>query len=411
MGMSHHVGMQFCSVTIGEPLTSGPILLGSDDHIFAVCGTKSGHLIKAPLVFSQVRTPRTDFERIEIRKGATPNLKQLFLDEEFSSAIVSIIPVRGAWIITLQDGETYRLEEGAAKKIHETESAINSSGELIVHKGEQLVAFGTLEGQLVIITPTGEQRAHLSIADSILTSPTYCPDTRRLLVCTGEGKVHCFSIVDELLPEPDWVYDTGSGKPIEGSLASGRLLGSKEVYYVFGSSDKHLYCIDQDGVLLWKFPTEGRVLSGVTIADINNDGVAEIIFGSCDDRTYVLNAYGNELWNYETDFWVVAQPQAMSVTNPQNKEIFIGSYDSNLYCFAADADFVPSFFSGASGIVQQAASFETTSSEALAGYFARELFTVNSNGMIMGLTRDDERRVIAGITNKGELLALRFTSR
>jgi hypothetical protein len=409
--MSRHVAMQFCSVSIGEPLTSGPIILGSEDEIFAVCGTKSGHLIKAPLVFSKVRTPRTDFERIEIRKGTTTSLKQMFLDEEFSSAIVSIIPVREAWIITLQDGETYRLEHGASKKIHETRSAINSSGELIVHKGEQLIAFGTLEGELVIITPEGEQRALLKIADSIRTSPTYCSDTNRLLIPTGEGKVHCFSIVDELLPEPDWVFDTQSGKPIEGSLASGRLLGTKEAYYVFGSSDKHLYCIDQDGVLVWKFVTEGRVLSGVTIADINNDGVAEIVFGSCDDRTYVLNAYGNELWNYETDFWVVAQPQALAVNDPNNKEIFIGSYDSNLYCFAADADFVPSFFSGASGIVQQAATFETTSSEALAGYFARELFTVNSNGMIMGLTRDEDKQVIAGITNKGELLALRFTSR
>lgn len=409
--MSGEFGMQFCSVAVGDTLTSGPVLIGSEDRMFAICGTKSGHLIKAPLVFSKSRTPREDFERIEIRQSSTTNLKQLFLDEEFSGAIVSIIPYKNAWIVTLQDGETYRIENGKTRKIHETESSIESEGTLIPDRADPLIAFGTKAGELVLITPDGEQRGTLKLADSIETSPSYCPDTKRLLVPTGEGKVHCFSIENELLPEPEWTFTTEHGKPIAGKLSCGRLLGGKEVYYVFGSSDRHLYCLDQDGVLVWRFPTEGRILSGVTIADVNNDGVAEIVFGSCDDRTYVLNAYGNELWNYETDFWVVAQPQPMSLSHADTKDIFVGSYDSNIYCFSADADFVPSFFSGATGIVQQAASFETTSSENLAGYFARELFTVDSSGMVMGLTRDDDNRVIAAITSKGEILALKFNSR
>lgn len=409
--MAGEFGMQFCSVSVGDTLTCGPVLLGTDDQMFAVCGTKSGHLIKAPLVFSKSRTPREDFERIEIRKSANTSLKQMFLDEEFSSAIVSIIPYRSAWIVTLQDGETYRIEKGATTKIHETSSSIESEGTLIPDPKDPLIAFGTKEGELIIITPEGKQRASLKIADSIEASPSYCEHTKRILVPTGDGKVHCFKLEKNLLPEPEWTYETEEGKPIASKLSCGKLLGTDEVYYVFGSSDRHLYCIDQDGVLVWRFPTEGRILSGVTIADVNNDGVAEIVFGSCDDRTYVLNAYGNELWNYETDFWVVAQPQALSLSHADTKDIFIGSYDSNIYCFSADADFVPSFFSGATGIVQQAASFETTSGEDLAGYFARELFSVNSNGMVMGLARDDEQRIIAAITNKGEILALKFTSR
>lgn len=408
--MVGELGMQFCSVSIGETLTCGPVLIGSQDKIYAVCGTKTGQLIKAPLVFSKSRTPRTDFERIPLRRASTTNLKQLFLDEEFSGAIVSIIPIKGAWFVTLQDGETYRLEKGKTTKIHESSSAINSQGSLIARANEPLIAFGTVEGELLIIDRNGKEHANLKIADSIQASPTHCETTNRVLVATGDGKVHCFRMEETLLPEPEWTFET-EGKPIAAPVTCGKLLGSDEIYYVFGSSDRNLYCLDQDGVLVWKFKTDGRILSGITIADINDDGVAEIIFGSCDDRTYVLNAYGNELWNYETDFWVVAQPQPLSVTRRPTQEIFVGSYDSNIYCFSADADFVPSFFSGASGIVQQAASFETTSTEKLAGYFARELFSVTSNGMVMGLAKDDDLNVIAAITSKGELLALRFTSR
>ena len=399
--------MQFCSVSIGETLTSGPVLVGNDERMFAVCGTKSGHLIKAPLVFSKSRTPREDYERIELRKESNTNLKQLFLDEEFSGAIVSIIPLKGSWYVTLQDGETYRIDSSGTKKIHETQSAISSQGTLISRGSRALIAFSTDEGELVVIEPSGKEKWKLQVSDRMETSPTYCSITDRILVPTSDGKVHCFRIEDELLPEPEWTFTT-DGKPIAAPVSCGRLLASEEVYYVFGSSDRNLYCLDQDGVLVWRVPTEGRILSGVTIADVNDDGVAEIIFGSCDDRTYVLNAYGNELWNYETDFWVVAQPQPMSVKNKQTKEIFVGSYDTNLYCFSAEADFVPGFFSGATGIVQQAASFETTSAENLAGYFARELFSVQTNGMIMGLARDEDRGVVAAITSKGELLALRF---
>lgn len=410
--MAGEVGMRFCSVSTGETLTCGPVLVGTEEHVYAICGTKSGQLIKAPLVFSKSRTPRTDFERIPLRRAATTNLKQLFLDEEFSGAIVSIIPIKGTWFVTLQDGETYKLEKGEPTKIHETESSINSQGVLIGNRAEPLIAFGTTDGELIIIDRKGTEHANLKIADSIETSPSYCEMTNRVLVPTGDGKVHCFKMEEQLLPEPEWTFETQTdGKPIAAPVACGRLLGNDEIYYVFGSSDRNLYCLDQDGVLVWKFKTEGRILSGIAIADVNDDGVSEIVFGSCDDRTYVLNAYGNELWNYETDFWVVAQPQPMSVTRAPTQEIFVGSYDSNIYCFSADADFVPSFFSGASGIVQQAASFETTSSESLAGYFARELFSVTSNGMVMGLAKDDELHVIAAITSKGELLALSFASR
>jgi hypothetical protein len=38
--------------------------------------------------------------------------------------------------------------------------------------------------------------------------------------------------------------------------------------------------ISEEGVLAWTFPTQGRIISGVFIDDINSDGIKEIIFGS-----------------------------------------------------------------------------------------------------------------------------------
>ncbi len=87
---------------------------------------------------------------------------------------------------------------------------------------------------------------------------------------------------------PKWTYATG--KEIFSSPVIDR-----HGHVIFGSRDDHLYCLDKDGALVWKFKADDDIDSTVTIG---KDGT--IYFGSDDKHFYALTASGRLKWKVKT---------------------------------------------------------------------------------------------------------------
>jgi len=66
---------------------------------------------------------------------------------------------------------------------------------------------------------------------------------------------------------------------------------------IVGSLDDNVYCLNgEDGSLLWKYTTGGDIRCSPILGDVDNDGKLEIIFGSCDHGVYCLGVDGFRIY-------------------------------------------------------------------------------------------------------------------
>jgi outer membrane protein assembly factor BamB len=97
------------------------------------------------------------------------------------------------------------------------------------------------------------------------------------------------------------------------------------VVYV-GSYDHKLYALDaSNGEVIWKYKTQGRVVSRPTVAG------GKVYVGSEDHRIYALDASnGNQIWNYTTGYYVDSDPTVLNGT------VYVGSEDGKVYALDAE---------------------------------------------------------------------------
>ncbi len=404
------VNVYYCNVDSKKKLTYGPILF-YDKNIeknVAIVGTKEGEIIKIPLIFSKIEDYREEYETIKIKEKNSINLKELFLDQEYSSSIIGYYKNKNKdyEIVILNNGTIYKIQYDKKSKsykkklLYEFEDSFNYTKEFFEYKNKLYFFITTNSGYVILLDENGKEIIKFNLNTKIFSEPKYYLEENVLFIGGENGILFSFKIsLDKKTIKKLWEYKTE--KAIVAKVSVEELLEGKK-YILFGSTDKNFYCLNLQGELIWKFKTQGRILSEAYVDDINNDDVKEIIFGSSDDKVYVLNAYGNEIWDYETDFWIATQPLVLDVDDDSYKEVFVGSYDNKLYCFSPDPEFIPSFFSGATGIIQQ------TTLEEENGYFAKLLFKKETKGMIIGMNKIEEEKIIALITDKGEFKSLKF---
>jgi len=93
-----------------------------------------------------------------------------------------------------------------------------------------------------------------------------------------------------------------------------------------GSLDGNVYALDANtGAKVWSYKTEYFWPSSPTVAN----GIVYV--GSSDHNIYALNAKtGAKVWNYTTDFLVFSSPTVA------NGIVYVGSYDHNVYALNAN---------------------------------------------------------------------------
>ena len=87
--------------------------------------------------------------------------------------------------------------------------------------------------------------------------------------------------------------------------------GLKEV--ILASEDGAIYCLNSTGGVKWSFQTESSLYSSPKVVDINKDGFLEILIGLAvrDSGLLCLNANGIKLWFFKT-LWSVSSSPAIA---------------------------------------------------------------------------------------------------
>ncbi|OGF15196.1 MAG: hypothetical protein A2W00_06255 [Candidatus Eisenbacteria bacterium RBG_16_71_46] len=117
------------------------------------------------------------------------------------------------------------------------------------------------------------------------------------------------------------------------------------------------YLFDSQGQLRsgWPLATGGGVWSSITIADLDNDGINELLFASEDQSLYVMRANGTEWMDGDSNpatlgvfkhfGWAVnlATPAVADLDNDGVKEIIYGGFDSRLFVWRTNGTNLPGF--------------------------------------------------------------------
>jgi hypothetical protein len=189
------------------------------------------------------------------------------------------------------------------------------------------------------------------------------------VVGTIDGKVHAFDIRNE---RTIWTYDTGNAA-IEGKAAIGDINndGHNEVIIGVGSTftpgaPGGIWAFSHDGTLLWRRYSgdfdENGVADGVystpALADIdgNDGGKLEIVYGSWDGHIRALNHNGTLVWEVFTRDTIWSSPAMADIDRDGLLEVVIGSDahwepafgtidGGKIYALnAEDGSLVPGFF-------------------------------------------------------------------
>lgn len=142
------------------------------------------------------------------------------------------------------------------------------------------------------------------------------------------GCIYCTPFVDDKYVYfgacDGHMYCVDKEGKLEWKFLTGDLVTSSPVMYkeriYFGSHDGYLYCLGKDGNLVWKFLTGSKIAASPVIVS------GMVLFGSGDMHMYCLDADTGELaWVFETGGELVASPVINGNT------LFIGSGDANMY--------------------------------------------------------------------------------
>ena len=118
---------------------------------------------------------------------------------------------------------------------------------------------------------------------------------------------------------------------IDGDGVLEVIIGAGETPH--GGGDKGLYVLEGgNGTLRWRFQAGGGLDASPSIADIDGDGRMEIVVGSLwDGGVYAVNHDGTLLWRYGTKDQVYSTAAIADVNGDDRLEGIVGSTDNNLY--------------------------------------------------------------------------------
>jgi len=158
-----------------------------------------------------------------------------------------------------------------------------------------------------------------------------------------------------------WKFKTG------GDVVSSPAIAQDGTIYV-GSDDNYLYAINPDGSLKWKFKTGASVCSSPAIAQ---DGT--IYVGSLDHYLYAINPNGCLKWKFETGNWVWSSPAIA-----QDGTIYVGSLDDYLYALNPDGSLKWKFKT--KGVVESSPAIAQDGTIYVGS--SDHLYAISSNGTI-----------------------------
>lgn len=127
-----------------------------------------------------------------------------------------------------------------------------------------------------------------------------------------------------------WMHETQDW--VESSPAVADLDGDGLLEIVVGSHDGNVICLDSSGKLKWSYETGDAVVSSPTAYDLDGDGHLEVVVGSSNGMVYAIDYQGGPIWNFTAMGSVVSSPAVVDLDGDDEPEIIIGSSDGMIYC-------------------------------------------------------------------------------
>ena len=191
------------------------------------------------------------------------------------------------------------------------------------------------KGYLYRHKSNGERKWSVSFNSGLRGSPAI-DENEVIYVLEDAGALHAVKN-EESRGKKLWRYKlTGEDADAEGEF---REYGNSPAIaedgtVIFGWFDRNVYAV-KDGELIWKFPTEGRIVASPSIA---LDGT--IYIGDDEGNLYAIKPDGTAVWPepFDTKAQIMTRPAIDSEGN-----IYFGSFSGEFYALAPNGDLRWSF--------------------------------------------------------------------
>ena len=153
------------------------------------------------------------------------------------------------------------------------------------------VYFGSDDNNVYAVTAAGIGRWAVLTGGDIVSSPAVTGDGRTVYVGSDNGRLYIIAL------NPDGtVNNSPQTYPPSGDDAIGAIQGSPTIAsdgtIIFGSDDGHLYAINPDRTLKWKYPAVGSIGAVRSKPAIGPDGI--VYFGAEDGKLYAIDPALND---------------------------------------------------------------------------------------------------------------------
>jgi hypothetical protein len=179
------------------------------------------------------------------------------------------------------------------------------------------VYFGSDNRNVYGVTAAGIGRWSVETGGEVVSSPTVSGDGRTVYVGSNNGRLYIISL------NPDGSFNNAQTYPPSGDSAIGAIKSSPTIAgdgaIIFGSDDGHLYALNPDRTLRWKYPAVGSIGAVRSKPAIGPDGI--IYFSAEDGRLYAIDPALNDPPNDPGLYLTPTQLQ----TDPTNA----GSFTNN----------------------------------------------------------------------------------
>jgi hypothetical protein len=197
--------------------------------------------------------------------------------------------------------------------------------------GTKEIIVGCMDGNVYCINSNADTVWIAETSGVIHSAPTIVEldGTYKILVGSSTGKLYIISSEGDIENEIPLDGDIQTS-PVVVNLDSNPVLGFDDLAIIVGTGAGNLYVLNWDGTPLseeWPYSAGGSIESTPIVADINNDGIFDIIFGSTDKNLYILNASAQPLSNFPIDCgYEVKSPSAIDdIDGDGDYEIVFGT--------------------------------------------------------------------------------------
>jgi outer membrane protein assembly factor BamB len=152
------------------------------------------------------------------------------------------------------------------------------------------VYFGSDDNNIYAVTSAGNGKWAVLTGDDVVSSPAVTSDGRTVYAGSDNGRLYIISLNADGTLNSTRTYPPTGDSPI-GPIRSSPTIASDGAI-IFGSDDGHLYTLNSDGTLRWKYPAVGSIAAVRSKPAIGPDGI--IYFGAEDGKLYAIDPAVND---------------------------------------------------------------------------------------------------------------------